>query len=370
MMWHYQEWAARMGELIVGFGLAASNDLSRIVQSIVRPQLQKVQSGISNILRASGLFSQLNRSLEGHRLSALHGVPDLGRLRSQVAFSGLTKAESERLRTPIAPSTAQLAQAMRDSSFMDAALNSQVARLPRITDLWPDLREVTTGLSRFLKHLQEVHRQETEVGRFVRRWENSALWFLLSLLDIRSAPMLVRLEPAAVEAAMLDALESAIQDEAFLSQIKDAVAGCELLTRTQRHNLLHALDHAHAGEWLDACPPLISGLEGAFWSIARARKVVAPGRALVEQPTKLIKGVESLFKHLPAADDFVAFLRRQVFGTTGDPFRHGDADEGERRGSPLGIAALAGWLEEFADAPVRYELGARIELHLVQPRAA
>ena len=78
----------------------------------------------------------------------------------------------------------------------------------------------------------------------------------------------------------------------------------------------------------------------------------------------------SLFKHLPAADDFVSFLKRQVFGTTGNPFRHGDADDGERRQALFAIAALAGWLEEFADAPVRYELGARMELHLVQLRAA
>lgn len=61
-MWHYQEWTGRMGELIVGFSLAAGNEISRVIESF-RPQIHKLESGISNILRSSGLFARLDRTL-------------------------------------------------------------------------------------------------------------------------------------------------------------------------------------------------------------------------------------------------------------------------------------------------------------------
>ena len=40
-----------------------------------------------------------------------------------------------------------------------------------------------------------------------------------------------------------------------------------------------------------------------------------------------------------------------VFGDTGDPYRHGhgDSEAGVRRQVLFGIAALAGWLQEFSD---------------------
>ena len=83
------------------------------------------------------------------------------------------------------------------------------------------------------------------------------------------------------------------------------------------------------------------------------------------QPTKLIKGVDALCKRLPVGGHYATFLRQRVFGTTGNTFRHGDADGGERRQVLFGIAALAGWLEEFADEPIRYALGARLQVHIV-----
>jgi hypothetical protein len=125
------------------------------------------------------------------------------------------------------------------------------------------------------------------------------------------------------------------------------------------------LKHAAEGEWLDACPPLLHGLEGALWSVARAEGVINHQQALITRPTKSVRSVEGLFKYLSAAPAYLTFLRRQVFGTTGDPFRHGDADEGQRRQVLFGIAALVGWLEEFGDMPATRELAVRLQGHLV-----
>jgi hypothetical protein len=67
MMWHYQEWTVRFGELIVGFGMAAGSELSRVIESF-KPQIRKLESGIANILGSSGL---LHGSTEVSRTSDL-----------------------------------------------------------------------------------------------------------------------------------------------------------------------------------------------------------------------------------------------------------------------------------------------------------
>jgi hypothetical protein len=45
------------------------------------------------------------------------------------------------------------------------------------------------------------------------------------------------------------------------------------------------------------------------------------------------------------------FVVTAVFGDAGDPYRHGhgDPEAGVRRQVLFGIAALAGWLQEFSD---------------------
>lgn len=226
-------------------------------------------------------------------------------------------------------------------------------------------REQSQRLGPYFDRLRELQSEMQEEAAFLRRWENSALWFLLSLLTVRSARPLLALDGDALEMAVLDALESAVRDDAFASELLAAAARCEMLTAAQRHHLAHGLQHARHGDWLDASPPLLDGLEGAFWSVARSQDIINSERRLVAQPTKVVRGVESLFNRLPVAGDYATFLRRRVFGTTGDPFRHGDADGGERRQVLFGIAALAGWLEEFAAEPVRRALGTRLQLHIV-----
>ena len=206
------------------------------------------------------------------------------------------------------------------------------------------LREQTQRLAPFFDRFRDLQREMQEEDAFLWRSENSALWFLLSLLTVRSARPLLALDGDALEAAVLDALEGAVRDEAFASELRSAVARCEMLTAPQRHHLEHGLQHAHHAEWLDASPPLLAGLEGAFWSVARTKNLINAERRLVAQPTKAIRGVESLFNKLPVAGDYATFLRHRVFGKSGDPFRHGDADSGERRQVLFGVAALAdGW---------------------------
>ena len=58
--------------------------------------------------------------------------------------------------------------------------------------------------------------------------------------------------------------------------------------------------------------------------------------------------------------EFQTFMVRAVFGTVGNHYRHGGAISGERRQVLFGVAALAGWLQEFANVSALDVLSARM----------
>jgi hypothetical protein len=71
-----------------------------------------------------------------------------------------------------------------------------------------------------------------------------------------------------------------------------------------------------------------------------------------------------MVKQLGLERAFQTFMVRAVFGTAGNPFRHGSSNDGERRQVLFGVAALAGWLEEFANVPAWEVLAVRFEREL------
>jgi hypothetical protein len=231
-----------------------------------------------------------------------------------------------------------------------------------------------TGIDDFLRRYSEPMREFAElmeeVGRVMDRWEQRALWFVLSQLGPYTLRHLAGLGEAEVEAAVLDALETVVVDGEFVPAVRAAVRLAPHLGRSQRRHLDHMLQHAADGDYLDASAPLYFGLEGAFWQAALARAVITPDRTRLDNPNKQV-GFESMVKLLGLEREFQTFMVRAVFGTAGNPFRHGSAEEGERRQVLLGVAALAGWLEEFANVPAMEVLTARLgrELPIAVERA-
>lgn len=381
-MWHYEEWTTRMGELVVGFSLAVSHDVGRIAADVVKPVIQSWQQRqrelfaplrdrLNGILGASGLSTRLP-GLVGRDPALRSPALGLGTEWTR-QLSGTNRLFSpppidvrRGLTLPSAP--AGLPEASLPPALRNMGRSSPAVRgLRHVAHVLPRLdQEATKGLRQYLVHLREQAAEHAALNRFSRRWEHSAEWFVLSLLSLRSSRNLFPLSTDELEAAILDALESAARDESFVRELQDAVERCALLERPQRHHIVHGLDHARRGEWLDACLPLLNGLEGAFWAAARAHNIIDHARYRLDQPKDRVHGVEKLFKFLPVAPQYVTFLRHRVFGGAGDPFRHGDATEGERRQALFAIAALAGWLDEFADTPARYALGSRIQDYLIQ----
>lgn len=214
------------------------------------------------------------------------------------------------------------------------------------------LLDISKSLLQPSESLREFVEAMEVVGRFERRWQQRALSFIVSGLfatcGVWELHDLAALSEAEVEAAILYALESVISDGTFVSALRAVISRAPHINESQRTHLDHGLEHAAEQDYVRACPSLYSGIEGAFWRAGYGLAVVTVDQ---KDPRNTNKGVgfDRLVKLLGLDPEFSTFMNRALFGTVGNPYRHGDAEGGERRQVLLGIAALAGWCEEFAN---------------------
>jgi hypothetical protein len=220
---------------------------------------------------------------------------------------------------------------------------------------FPDLGAIGTfmGQADELRDLQEA---ADAVDRFERRWQTHTLSYLvLALLTAGTvwelAPVTALPDAAAVEDVVLDAVEAVVCDGEFVPAMRGELARARLLKRSQRMHLDHMLEHAAAREWVHASAPLYAGgLEGAFWAAGYDKLVVTVQRTDPTRPTRKVE-FETMVKLLPVPQELKTLMTRGLYGTAGNPFRHGDADDGERRQVLLGIIALTGWFEHLVGVP-------------------
>lgn len=222
------------------------------------------------------------------------------------------------------------------------------------------------GLAGLLEREQLV---DTTVERFTKRWEGSALWFLLSVLSVRQIVSLALLDREGIEAVLLDALEAVVTEGAFAEALSATLEKAPHVSADQRDDLRHGIEHARHGEFARAVPPLMVGLEGAIWSVARAHTVVDEHRQLVGRPTKgAVARIEPVVRKLPAKQDYVTFVCSRVFGDVGNPVRHGEQSD-RRRQALFAIVAIVGWADAFMGVRAREALGRMLREELRSRKA-
>jgi hypothetical protein len=252
-----------------------------------------------------------------------------------------------------AKTLAALAAVRVDASSLTALLN-------------PSQLGTAVDAFRHIERLGEPMREMMETvalaDDFDRQWQNEALYFIVSgfltvcgLWEMRKLASLTREQ---VEEAVLLALEAVLSDGQFAAALRGEVAGAPFINSSQATNLDHALEHAGRREYVRACASLYWGLEGAFWEVGYATAVVTLQRTDPNKTTRAV-GFESMVKRLKLGQEMKTFLVRGLYGTAGNSYRHGGADSGERRQVLLGVAALAGWFEEFTGVPALTELVTR-----------
>jgi hypothetical protein len=208
------------------------------------------------------------------------------------------------------------------------------------------MRALTSPNTVFAGFLESQRRIEI-VAVVVREWEGSALWFLIGELSMGRMSLFHGLSREQVEDAIVDALEVVVTKSDFVAALEAVVAEAPHLSDAQRKNLMHGLGHVARGEYVIAIPNLMHGLEGAMYSVARARSIIDGERRLLSNPRKLVGSVEMVVREMQLDQEYRTFLHRRVFGTGGNAFRHGDADDGERQQALAAVVAVSGWVDAF-----------------------
>lgn len=204
-----------------------------------------------------------------------------------------------------------------------------------------------------VKALEQFDRQAEQIEE---EWGNVGLGYLVAPLGIAEQLVLsLHAAPGNTE-DLFEFLESALADPEFVERTSEALDNATVLSDVSRNHLKHGLAHFSLRESMNAWPPLVIGLEGAFVDVATDQGIaIRQGNHVYfadanGRPAKKLSGVEAVAKELGHADedsDFGAFLVRKVYGGEGNPFRHGTARDGVRERAICLAVAVLGWLDAF-----------------------
>jgi hypothetical protein len=239
----------------------------------------------------------------------------------------------------------------RNQRQLDAAMRTlrtpAVRAVAWVNEHHDQIAAVIDGLNRFNRLAEEIERQ----------WADAGLGYLVSPLGM-AEQLVLSLHAAPGDAdQLLEFFEVALSDTNFIELTTRALDTASVLSDAPRQHLKHGLEHLGRREPINAWPPLIIGLEGAFIDVAiDAGIAVRVGNhvyladangAPLPKKAPSVEGVAKLLGHGHEDTDFGEFLLRQVYGGEGNPFRHGTAQEGIRDRTICLAVAVLGWLDAF-----------------------
>lgn len=218
----------------------------------------------------------------------------------------------------------------------------------------------------FLRRLDEACEK---ADRFANRWKAHRLSYLASgiviVCRVDDIVLLEALEQEQAVEAFLHLLEAVAVDGECVGGLREEVRRAPFMTQPQRVLLDAFLGHVEDREWIQASSDMYSSLEGAFWEVAIQKSVVTRDRCDPLRPSKTW-GFETMIKRLLASEaEFATWMAQAVFGTEGNPFRHGSAEDGHRRQALFGLVALAGWFQSFTGVQAWDDLIERGQAHIV-----
>jgi hypothetical protein len=219
-----------------------------------------------------------------------------------------------------------------------------------VTSATAALQDVYAGLSSWIEEHQEgigevmaglmvIAVLQPKLVELRRRWGESEWAYLVERLDFVNGLALMLLlsdsERGETDDTVLDFLEGALAAPEFIAAARAKLVGAPI-GAAQRRQLDAGLAFVGKRDYELAVPLLIVALEGAFVSEAERRRLVERAeRKLRFTPESgrsgNVGGLEALLDPLGLEGDLDAFLRREVYGGRGNPFRHGTALSGWRR---------------------------------------
>jgi hypothetical protein len=329
---------------------------------------------ITEAQAAKGLYADI-----GEQVKFATGIREryegMAKMMGSLAPSVQAMAALQATHTKMAPVLAELRSI---AAMSEVARNSHARRPLAAKGYWPadasstllgasgvlDAAKLTLALPPLAR--EWVERQERDeqmssaVEAFAKRWEGHALWFIFSALSVPQVYRLARLgRREEVEAVLLDALEAIVIKGVFTAELSAALRNVpSFVSADQRDDMRHGLEHAQRGEFSHAVPPLMLGLEGAFWSAGREHQVIDSERRLLAKPEKgVMRRVEPVVRGLlPEKQEFRTFVCSRIFGNVvGNPVRRGEQHD-RRRQALFAVVGIAGWIDAFMGLRARQAL--------------
>lgn len=186
--------------------------------------------------------------------------------------------------------------------------------------------------------------------RELSRWDNSEWSYLIARLDHENSTALALLLDDSIDGeidgAVLDFMEEALGNPTFIAACREGLDTVPL-SIPQRTQLEAGLAYVGEGDYELAVPLMIVALEGAFTAEAERRELVRRVKTKIAYNEASGKhgnvgSAEEVFRLLDLDEDLLSFLRRQVYGSRGNAFRHGIASDGFRlKALTLTLALIA-----------------------------
>jgi hypothetical protein len=175
------------------------------------------------------------------------------------------------------------------------------------------------------------------------RWGGHPLWFLLRNLPVAHVATLLRLVDEAGEEVVLDLLEPVIKESALVVLIQEELLFVPVeLSQPLRRQIGHGLEHALAGEWEHAGPPLVLGLQ----EVVRRARAAENGTDHASQPTGAplpARRPEPRRAPRPVVQKAADWARQAL--DQGRASRSYDVDADARRQAMFMVCELVRWLE-------------------------
>jgi hypothetical protein len=221
------------------------------------------------------------------------------------------------------------------------------------------LRSVRKGFQWVDDHREDLRSWGEDVGRRGGpqdpwRWLFNRVDALTSLTMKGGLELERRLEAVrSKHGVTLTLLVDGAVDEQVTESLRSALLRAPLQGQ-QLEQLQTALDFIDAGSDHLAGPLLINTLEGVLWFEVANRGLIERNQKnkwqqtdLARKPGQVVHGVEEALNLVGADldDDFRDFVKAVVYGSPGDPFRHGTPIGGWQLRANFLVFALAGWLD-------------------------
>ena len=212
--------------------------------------------------------------------------------------------------------------------------------------------------------MQDLKSAAATIRNEIEQYEADPRSFLYDEMVAGPAVSLISKVRSSDEQVLIDGLDTALRDHAFIATVQEQLGSAPHLSTAQRKRLSAGFAYLDEGDWTLACDLLLKGAEGVLWDTASALGVIDKDQRLVASP----RGRKATSPNALVGEDglpdlpptFARYLARLLFDHRGHDLRHARDGRDERAHALFAAAAILGWLDHYAEADFMDQVGHRL----------